>query len=59
MAVSEVCAISEALCSVSDGPYAEPGNCSISAEEIRRCALAMGVSHGRKRERRTSYTRLS
>jgi hypothetical protein len=36
MAVSEVCAFSKVLCSVSDGYYTESGNCSISDEEKGR-----------------------
>jgi hypothetical protein len=38
MAVSEVCAVSEVLCSVSDGHYTEFGNSSISDEEKGRHA---------------------
>jgi hypothetical protein len=33
MDVSEVCAVSEVLCSVSDGQYTKSGNCSVSDEE--------------------------
>jgi hypothetical protein len=31
--VSKVCAVSEAMCSVSDGYYTECGNCLVSDEE--------------------------
>jgi hypothetical protein len=33
MVVSEVCVVSEVLCSISDGHYTESNNCSISDEE--------------------------
>jgi hypothetical protein len=45
MVVSEVCAVFEVLCSVSDGHYNEFGSCSISNEEKGRHALSMRVSH--------------
>jgi hypothetical protein len=45
MAISEVCAVSEVLCLVSDGHYTESGNCSISDEEKGRHALGTHVSH--------------
>jgi hypothetical protein len=39
MVVSDVCAVFEVLCSVSDGHYSESSNCSIFDEEKWRCAL--------------------
>jgi hypothetical protein len=42
--VSEVCIVSEALCSISIGHYTESCNCSISGEENGRRALIMCVS---------------
>jgi hypothetical protein len=51
MVVSEVCAVSEVLCSVSDGHYTKFGNCSISDEEKGRRALGMHISHLIKRRR--------
>jgi hypothetical protein len=50
MAVSEVCAVSEVLCSVSDGHYTESDNCSVSDEEKGRRAHEMSVSYLRKKE---------
>jgi hypothetical protein len=50
MAVSEVCVVSEVLCSVSDGHYTESGNCSIFDVEKGRRALDMCILHKRKRE---------
>jgi hypothetical protein len=50
MVVSKVCAVSEVLCSVSDGHYIESGNCSISDEEKGRQVLGMRILHSRKRE---------
>jgi hypothetical protein len=48
MAISEVCAVSEVLCSVSDGHYTESSNCSVFDEEKGRCALATRISYMRK-----------
>jgi hypothetical protein len=50
--VSEVCAVSEALCSVSDGHYTESDNCSISNEEKERHTLWGHISYAKKRETR-------
>jgi hypothetical protein len=50
MAVSEVCAVSEVLCSVSDGHYTVFCICSVSDEENGRCAHTMRVSYMRRRE---------
>jgi hypothetical protein len=44
-AISKVCAVSEVLCSVSDGHYNESSNCSIYDEEKGRRANEMCVSH--------------
>jgi hypothetical protein len=44
MTVSEVCTVSEVLCSVSDGHYTESGNCSISDEEKGE-VLSVRTSH--------------
>jgi hypothetical protein len=52
MSVSEVCAISEVLCLVSDRHYIESGNCSVSDEEKGRCAHAIHISYMRRREMR-------
>jgi hypothetical protein len=49
MAVSKVCAVSEVLCSVSDGHYTKSGDCLISDEEKGRRALGTHVSHLIKR----------
>jgi hypothetical protein len=49
-AVSEVCAVSEALCSISDGHYTESDNCSFSDEEKGRRALYGRVLYLRKME---------
>jgi hypothetical protein len=58
MAISEVCAISEVLCSVSDGHYTESGNCSVSDEEKGRPTHAMRVSYLRRRETHPCNARL-
>jgi hypothetical protein len=50
VAVYDVCAVSEVLCSVSDGHYTESSNCSVSNEEKGRCANAIRVSYLRRRE---------
>jgi hypothetical protein len=39
MVVSDVCAVSELLCSVPDGHYTKSGNSSVSDEEKGRCAV--------------------
>jgi hypothetical protein len=52
MVVSEVCAVFEVLCLVSDGHYIASGNCSIFYEEKGRRALATRVSYRRQREMR-------
>jgi hypothetical protein len=43
MAVSEVCAVCEVLCSVSNGHYTESDNCSIFSEEKGRRALGTRI----------------
>jgi hypothetical protein len=55
--ISEVCAVSEVLCSVSDGHYTESGNSSVSDEEKGRRAHKMHVSFLR-RETCSRNTRL-
>jgi hypothetical protein len=50
--VSKVCAVSEALCLVSDGHYTESNNCSVSNEEKERRTLWGCVSYAKKRETR-------
>jgi hypothetical protein len=45
MVVSEVCAISKVLYSVSDGHYTESGNCSVSDEEKGRCTPGTHVTY--------------
>jgi hypothetical protein len=59
MAISEVCAVFEVLCSVSDGHYTESENCSVSDEEKRRRAPGTSVSHRRKTEMCQRNTRLT
>jgi hypothetical protein len=49
MAVSEVCAVFEILCLVSDGNYTEFGDCSISDEEKGRRAIGTCILHLIKR----------
>jgi hypothetical protein len=49
IAVSEVCTVSEILCSFSDGHYTEFGTCSISDVEKGRHDLDMRVSYLIKR----------
>jgi hypothetical protein len=56
--ISDVCAVSEALCSVSNGHYTEPDNCSISGEEKGRHALITCVSYLRKRETHNMWAHL-
>jgi hypothetical protein len=56
--VSEVCAVSEVLCSVSDGHYPESDNFSFSVEEKRRRTHATCVSYLRRRETRPRNTHL-
>jgi hypothetical protein len=58
MTFSNVCAVSEVLCSVSDGHYTESGNCSVSDKEKGRCTLDTLVLHKRKRETHTGGVRL-
>jgi hypothetical protein len=58
MVVSEVCAVYELLCSISDRHYTESSNCSVADEEKGRRALNTRVSHRRKRETRVSYARV-
>jgi hypothetical protein len=58
MTVSEVCAVSEVLCSVFDGHYTEFGNCSVSDEEKWRHAHATCVLYLRRRETPPRNTRL-
>jgi hypothetical protein len=53
-----VCAVSEALCSVSDGHYTEFGNCSVSDEEKGKHALWGHVSYVMKRETHVMRARL-
>jgi hypothetical protein len=53
MAVSEVCAVSEVLCSVFVGHYTESSNCSVSDEEKGRHTQAMCISYLRRRETRS------
>jgi hypothetical protein len=48
--VSEVCAVSEVLCSVSDGHYTEYVNCSVSDDEKGRHVLWGRVSYLRERK---------
>jgi hypothetical protein len=55
---TEVCAVSEALCSVFDGHYTESGNCSVSGEEKVRHALITRISHLKKMETRLYYAYL-
>jgi hypothetical protein len=50
--VSEVCAVSKVLCSVSDGHYAESGNSSVSDEEKGRRVHVTRVSYLSRREMR-------
>jgi hypothetical protein len=56
--VSEVCAVSEVLCSVSDGHYTKSGNCSIFDEEKGRRVLDLRLLHRRKRETHDGGARL-
>jgi hypothetical protein len=56
--VCEVCAVSEVLCSVSDGHYTESGNSSVSDEEKGRHTRATRVSYLRRRETRPHNSRL-
>jgi hypothetical protein len=53
-----VCAVSEALCLISDGHYTESGNCLISDEENGRCVLWGRVSYVKKREMHVMGARL-
>jgi hypothetical protein len=48
--VSEVCVVSEALCSIFDRHYTESVNCSVSDEVKGGHALTMCVSYLKKRE---------
>jgi hypothetical protein len=61
MVVSEVCAVSDVLCSIFDGHYTESDNCLVSDEEQGRCAHATRVSYLTRRdmprETRVSYLR--
>jgi hypothetical protein len=50
MVVSEVCAVSEILCSVHDGHYIESDNSSVSDEDNGRCAHQTRISYLNKRE---------
>jgi hypothetical protein len=50
MVVSEVCIVSEILCSFSDGRYTESNNCSVFDEVKGSCGHATSISHLRKRE---------
>jgi hypothetical protein len=43
MVVSEVCTVSEVLCSISDGHYTESGNCLVSDKEKGRHARTTRV----------------
>jgi hypothetical protein len=54
----DVCAISEVLCSVSDGHYTESGNSSVSDEEKGRRTYEMLVSYPRRREMHPCNARL-
>jgi hypothetical protein len=47
---SEVCAVSEVLCSVSDGHYTKSDNCSVSDDEKGRRVLWGCVSYLRERK---------
>jgi hypothetical protein len=59
MAVSEVCAVSEVLCLVSDGHYTESDNCPVLEEEKGRRALATCVSQMKQRVTRYIGAHLS
>jgi hypothetical protein len=48
--VSEVCAVSEVLCSISDGHYTKSGNSSVSGEEKGWRAHETHISYLRRRE---------
>jgi hypothetical protein len=52
MVVSEVCAISEVLCLVSNGHNTESSNCLVFDEEKKRRVLTTRVSYLRRRETR-------
>jgi hypothetical protein len=58
MAISEVCAVSEVLCSIPDGHYTESGNCSVFDEEQGRHTHIVCVSYLRRRETRPCNARL-
>jgi hypothetical protein len=53
-----VCAVSKALCLVSNGHYNESDNCSVSDEEKGRCTLWGCASYLKKKETRVMGARL-
>jgi hypothetical protein len=58
MIVSEVCVVSEVLCSVSDGHYTGHDNFLVSDEEKGRRAHTTCVSYLRRREMHPHNVRL-
>jgi hypothetical protein len=58
LVVSEVCAVSEVLCSVPDGHYTESNNNSVSDKDKGRCVHQTRVSYLNKRETRFMGARL-